>query len=110
MKRPKVQPGYESLAAILDAALEHAQRGKGKERHASGEPFLEQPMLSIAELFDSSDGHLYQAVKKLKESKRLPPAQRRAERLGAINYIVGSLLFDEARDQRAVSTVKARRK
>jgi hypothetical protein len=96
MTRPSVEPGYESLASILDEALEHAQNGKGSERHASGEPFDEQPIVVISKLLGSSHGNLFQAIKKLHESQRLPPAMARAERLGAINYIAASILVDES--------------
>lgn len=96
MTRPSVEPGYESLAEILDAALEHAQSGKGHERHSSGEPFEEQPIVAISKLLGSSDGNLFQAIKKLHESCRLPPEMKRAERLGAINYIAASILVDES--------------
>lgn len=99
--RSQVEPGYELLAAILDEALEQAQAGKGKERHSAGEPFHEQPITQISFLLGSSDFNLGQAVKKLRESKRLPPARRRAERLGAINYIVASIIVDEDLDEQA---------
>lgn len=98
MSRPSVEPGYESLANILDEALEHAQNGKGSERHSSGEPFDEQPIVAISKLLGSSHGNLFQAIKKLHESQRLPPHMARAERLGAINYIAASILVDESEE------------
>lgn len=97
-KRAAVLPGYEKLAAILDEALERAQAGKGKERHANGKPFHEQPIVALNVDLGTVDGALYQVLKKLHESKRLPPDRRRAERLDAINYIVASILVDEELD------------
>lgn len=97
-KRALVLPGYDKLAAILDEALERAQAGKGKERHANGKPFHEQPIVAINVDLGTADGALYQVRKKMDESKRLPPDRRRAERLDAINYIVASILVDEELD------------
>lgn len=85
--------GYERLAAVLQAAYDQASAGKGKERHASnGVAFEDQPMNSINRLLGSYDGHIYQAVKKSVESKRLPKERAIAELLGAINYLAGAVI------------------
>lgn len=84
--------GYESLAAILDDALAHAQTGKGSIRHASGEPFVEQPIVFLNEHLGSNHGAIFQAQKKSRESTRLPYAMARAELLGAINYLAAAVL------------------
>lgn len=97
MKRLDPLEGYGRLASVLDEALAHAQSGKGHERHASGEPFEEQPILDICKKLESADFALGQAIKKLIESKRLKAGHARAERLGAINYIVAAILYDEGR-------------
>ena len=39
------EPGYEALAAVLQRAYDQASKGKGKDRHASGEPFTEQVIM-----------------------------------------------------------------
>lgn len=79
-------PGYEVLAAALDAALLQCAAGKGAERHATSDPWERQPMVS--EL--AAQGHpgfaIGQARKKLRESLRLPPERAAAECLGAIVY------------------------
>ena len=93
---PNVQPGYESLAAVLQRALDQAQCGKGAERHATGLPFDQQPMQSISKLVGSADGLVYQAVKKAQESQRLPEDRDIAELLGAINYLAGAIIYKEA--------------
>jgi len=93
--RLAVLPGYEKLAAVLDEALEQAQSGKGKERHASGEAFEDQPIVQINLLLGSSDGALFQMMKKFRESKRLPADRRRHERLGALIYMVAAILIEE---------------
>ena len=38
------EPGYESLAQVLQEAYDQAARGKGAERHANDLPFDQQPM------------------------------------------------------------------
>jgi hypothetical protein len=90
-----VHKGYESLAAVLDAALHQAAEGKGKERHAQDLPFDQQPMQNISTLLDSPDGMLYQAMKKIQESTRLPHDRAIAELLGAIVYTAGAVVYVE---------------
>lgn len=95
---PSVQPEYESLHSVLTEALEQAQAGKGKDRHADGQPFEGQPIMWIADSF--GEGYqLGQAVKKLHESQRLPKERAIAERLGAINYIAASILRLKGTDE-----------
>ena len=88
--------GYERLADVLRRAFDQAARGKGKERHAIDCAFHDQPMQTISGLIGSADGLLYQAIKKTQESRRLPLERSVAERLGAIVYLAGSIIFDEA--------------
>lgn len=91
-------PGYEALESVLNRAFEQAAHGKGKERHACGRPFTEQPMQTISELLGSSIGLQYQAIKKVQESNRLERGAQVRELLGAINYIAGAVIFLEAQD------------
>lgn len=86
---------YDDLKAVLNEAFEQATRGKGDARHAAGREIEKQPALAISALLqdDAGYGHIYQAMKKLQESMRVPSEQRRAERLGAIVYIAWSLLL-----------------
>lgn len=83
--------GYASLDLVLKAALNQAADGKGKERHAEGEPFQEQPIIWIEKYFKSYQ--LGQAVKKIHESQRLPYEQAVGELLGAINYLAARIIF-----------------
>lgn len=85
--------GYEDLEAVLKAALQQAAVGKGKERHANDRPFREQPMQVICELLGSHDGMLYQAIKKVQESKRMPTDRAIHELLGAIVYTAGAIVY-----------------
>ena len=90
---------YSSLKDVLDRAYAQAAVGKGKERHAQGQPFEEQPMQTISKLIGSSDGMRYQAIKKIQEAGRMGEQERRtAELLGAINYIAGIIIFEEKSD------------
>lgn len=82
---------YESLRKVLDAALMQASSGKGFERHAEGEPFEDQIMMTITSKFGIGFP-LGQAVKKLHEAQRLEPDAAIRECLGAINYIAGVVI------------------
>lgn len=92
----KVNPGYETLAGVLQRALDQAQVGKGAERHADSKPFHEQPMQTIAG--QVGPGFLSgQAIKKIQESQQLPEGRDVAELLGAINYLSGLVIFLEGK-------------
>ena len=91
-----VEPGYEPLAAVLQLALDQAQAGKGKERHANGRPFDRQPIMEIGRMV----GLGYptgQAKKKTQEaigmSNRGEPDRAVTELLGAINYLAAAILL-----------------
>lgn len=91
------EPGYEKLAAVLQLAYDQAARGKGKERHANGEPFHEQVMQTGAQRFGVG-ALLFQAFKKSEESQRLPHDRAVAELLGSIVYLAGAVIaLEQAR-------------
>lgn len=87
---------YASLAAILDAALAQASEGKGKERHANGKPFLEQPIMEIGRMVGPG-GHAYQIAKKAQEAVGMAArgeyAAAEAEMLGVIVYAAADVLL-----------------
>lgn len=85
-------PGYEQLAEVLDAALAQAQAGKGKERHAVGEPFQDQKIVQLCEWMGSTQGAVFQVSKKALESTRLDDEAAERELLGAINYAAAAVL------------------
>lgn len=95
----KAVDGYEQLEGVLARAYIQASCGKGAERHASGEPFHDQPMQTISALVGSNDGLRFQAVKKIHESARLDKAAAVRELLGAINYIAGAIIYIEGKDE-----------
>lgn len=84
--RVGVRPGYEGLARMLVAALEHAQRHKGHARHGSSPIFEEQHMLTIRS--EVGDGFTWgQALKKARE------ARRRGDLAGALTEIHGAIAY-----------------
>lgn len=86
---PVGSDNYKVLKDVLDKALKQASEGKGKERHATDNPFQDQPICVITQ--QVGQGYpLGQAIKKLIESQRLPQDMARAEMLGAINYIAAA--------------------
>ena len=95
LNRLKPTGDYAKLELVLDRALAQASGGKGKERHAvEGEPFERQQICEITRRL----GHGFsrgQAVKKIYEAQRLPQDRAVAELLGAINYIVASIIVLE---------------
>ena len=86
---------YASLYDVLSRAYQQASSGKGNERHGQALPFEQQPMQSISGLLGTHGGLLYQAVKKVQESQRLPHDAAVFELLGAINYLAGAVIYLE---------------
>ena len=90
---------YDSLQAVLDAAYERAAEGKGKERHANGENFLNQPILAIPRALGGSPSPLlFQAVKKIYECQRLQSPNDQNELLDAIVYLAAAVLLMMEKD------------
>jgi len=90
---PLVQPGYEPLAKVLQAALDQSALGKGKERHATaGKPFISQPICEIGRMVGIGY-NVGQAMKKGQEAMRLPTERAQAELLGAIVYMASAYLL-----------------
>jgi hypothetical protein len=87
---------YDALRAVLLRALEQAEHGKGKERHASeGEAFHEQQIVKFGEWLGSCHFQVGQACKKAIESTRLPRDRAVAELLGAMVYLAAAVLVVE---------------
>lgn len=89
---------YAGLHGVLSDAYHQAAGGKGKERHATDDPFEDQPIMVITRLLaDHPVAALgYQAVKKTVEAGRLhrtkgPDAAIR-ELHGAINYLAAMVI------------------
>lgn len=89
---------YSELKRVLEMAYNQAAEGKGKERHANGEKFEDQPIMTIAK------GHglgyqTGQAAKKLQEAHTLLKLRGKhaaiQEILGSINYAAAAVLLIE---------------
>jgi hypothetical protein len=94
---------YAPLRRVLDAAYDQSARGKGKERHARGKPFLEQPIMEIARMV----GLGYQTgqlMKKAQEATAMAARQEfeaaQAEMLGVIVYAAAGYLMIEEQKRR----------
>lgn len=86
-----VPPGYEKLGEVFLRAIEQSAYGKGKERHATGEPFHEQPICLITRRVGMGYP-LGQAEKKIEESQRLDNDSAVFELIGAINYLAAAVI------------------
>lgn len=98
MNADTVLPGYESLHNVLHDALDQAQNGKGKERHAvEGEQFEDQQICEIDRRLEKSPCGftLGQAVKKIYETPRLDIDAAIRELYGAVNNIGAAIIHLE---------------
>ncbi len=86
----EIPKGYEALGEVLQHAVNQAAGGKGKDRHASGEPFEQQKICRIARAVGLGFP-LGQAEKKIEESLRLG-TRGPDELLGAINYLAAACI------------------
>lgn len=94
-------PGYEDLATVLSLAYDQSANGKGKERHANGKHFADQPIMEIGRMVGAGYP-LGQAMKKAQEARgmlgRDQNGAAQAELLGAIVYLSAAyLLISEGR-------------
>lgn len=91
-------PGFEQLAAVLRRAYAQAALGKGRERHANGKAFHEQPMQDLIRL-NGLGFATGQACKKATEALGLAETPRAiSELLGAIVYLAGAVIALERQE------------
>lgn len=87
---------YRPLKDTLKAAFAQAASGKGRDRHANGKPFMEQPIMEIGRMVGMGY-QTGQAMKKAQEAggmvQRGQYDAARAELLGAINYLAAAYLL-----------------
>lgn len=87
---------YAPLKAALKAAYAQASSGKGRDRHANGKPFLDQPIMEIGRMVGMGY-QTGQAMKKAQEAGGMVSRQQyeaaRAELLGAINYLAAAYIL-----------------
>jgi hypothetical protein len=85
---------YALLQEVLEAAYNQAVYGKGKARHATDEPFEEQPICQIAR-WVGLGFPAGQAIKKVREATRTHSID---DLLGAINYIAAMVIVMREHD------------
>jgi len=88
----EVHQDYEQVLRVLELALQQTQSGKGKERHASDNPFLEQEIMNGARCCGLG-AMVFQVRKKALEAARL--AQRGEFQKAKID-VLGSIIYDVA--------------
>lgn len=89
VREPYVPDLYIDLASTLEEAYNQAAYGKGAERHANNDPWIEQPIFKIAS--QAGDGfNVGQVIKKVQEAQQMAARgetdRARHEVLGAIVY------------------------
>lgn len=86
----------DALETVFREAAARAADGKGKERHGGDDlSFFEQPIFMFPRLLRSGiDPLLFQAMKKIMESKRLSGAYRWDELLDAMVYLAAAVIFE----------------
>jgi len=87
---------YNELKKVLDMAYIRASVQKGRERHASGEPFHEQKICQISRWLanaGATGGPLFQAAKKIFESTRIDKRSAVNELCDAIVYISAAIIL-----------------
>ena len=90
---------YLELHQTLMEAYKRASAGKGYERHATDNPFLEQPIITEGEHFGISP-HLFQIRKKSLEVLRMATDAAQRELLDIIVYAAAAyLILKEALDE-----------
>jgi hypothetical protein len=96
----EVEKGYEPLANVLIQALNQSQYGKGKQCHANGLPFLQQPIMTRAR--EVGEGGLaFQSMKKILEAFNCKDNSRAVEdMLGAIVYVAAQALLRQEGEQK----------
>ncbi|MCK9342308.1 MAG: hypothetical protein WCS15_00130 [Prevotella sp.] len=89
-----IEKGYEELAGVLQQALDQAQKGKGKERHAKeGEAFVDQQILEISRRQGNVSGLAFQVHKKLYEAEAM---FERGEYGAAMHEMLGAIVYTAA--------------
>jgi hypothetical protein len=83
---------YGPLQKVLDEAFLQASHGKGKQCHANGKPFIEQPIMTELRLLGPA-GSVQQVRKKVLEAMNCKDDERAVEDLlGAIVYTAAMVI------------------
>ena len=98
VKAKRTTDPYQSLVNVLNEAYNRASQGKGKDRHATGEDFSDQPIVTEGKNFYVI-GNLQQIRKKCFEILRLDPERGRNELLDIIVYAAASVIIIDQRKE-----------
>lgn len=85
-------PGYEPLQRILSAAYDQSANGKGRERHAGGRPFEDQPIMVIGRMV----GLGYQTGQIMKKSQEAVGMVSRGQHDAAKRELLGVIVYAAA--------------
>lgn len=97
---------HRVLAQVLSDAYDQSAVGKGMNRHGHGKNFEDQFIVTGVEKFGTG-GPLFQAVKKIQESRSMDPDRAIHELRGAIVYIAGTIAaIDLSRQANAAPQAK----
>jgi hypothetical protein len=95
----KIDPNYATLVEVLSLAYERSAFGKGRDRHATDNPFEQQPIVTEGSYFGIQP-HLYQIRKKALEILRMDTDAAQRELLDIIVYAAAAVLvLKEAEDE-----------
>lgn len=86
---PHAEDGYDDLRSVLYDALHQATSGKGRERHANGKAFADQPMIEIAKMVGTGFT-MGQAMKKTQEARGM---HQRGETEAAVQELLGAMVY-----------------
>lgn len=85
----RVEQGYETLAEAMQAALDQAQTGKGKERHANERPFPAQTLMNNTRAVGTG----YSCGQAMKKAEELHGMVQRGEYASAIEECYGAAIY-----------------
>lgn len=87
-----MEPNYDKLRAVLDAAYKQSANGKGRERHANGRDFDRQPILEIARMV----GPGYQVGQAMKKGQEAIGMIARGDYDAAVQELLGAIVYSAA--------------
>jgi hypothetical protein len=87
-----IPPDYGPLDSVLREALAQASTGKGKERHARGRDFVDQPILTIGRMVGAG----YPVGQLMKKGQEAVGMVARGDRDKAVAELLGVIVYAAA--------------
>lgn len=100
---------FKTYLEAANGAFQQLSAGKGKERHAEVDELFENQIICDVNRRlggDVENGALFQAVKKIYESKRLPTERAIHELEGAVNYVLAAIVLKKEQLEKEKQVVK----